>query len=310
MELRSVKLHILLLFYLIGNTLSAQLLEPRAFTNIPKGMNFILGGYNYASGNVLFDPALPIENAQAKVNIFAGTYVRSINFFGLSSKIDVGGAYGIGNWTGQFAEQDTTVDRNGFNDLRFRISVNLFGAPSLKASEFSTYTPKLVSGISLQVIAPTGTYNPDDIVNVGSNRWVLRPQIGLSRNFTHWIFEAYFSTWIFFPNYNFKGGNTITQDLLYSFKIHGIRKFKNKSWLTLDVGYAIGGQAYSNDIKTVFKISGMKMGITYALPIAPHHTLRFNAVNAFRFEEGADLWSAAIFYQYMWIRNKEKKNTK
>lgn len=190
--------------------------------------------------------------------------------------------------------------------MRFRLSVNITGAPSLKAAEFSSYNPKLITGVSLQVIAPTGQYNPGLLINLSSNRWVLRPQIGVSRNYIHWMFEAYFSTWIFFPNYNFFRGKVVKQDPIYSIKVHGIRKFNYKSWLTLDFGYAVGGQAYLTDEAAGFKISGMRLGATYAIPVAQKHTLRLNALTAFRFQQGSDLWSIALYYQCRWIRIKKK----
>ena len=46
----------------------AQELEPRAYTNLPVGLNFIVAGYAYATGGVLFDPSIPLENANIKIH--------------------------------------------------------------------------------------------------------------------------------------------------------------------------------------------------------------------------------------------------
>jgi hypothetical protein len=40
----------------LATTARAQDLEPRAYSNSPIGLNFVIAGYGYASGTVLTDP--------------------------------------------------------------------------------------------------------------------------------------------------------------------------------------------------------------------------------------------------------------
>ena len=63
----------------------AQELEPRGLTNVPVGTNFAMLGYAYAFGNILFDPALPLEDVNANTHALVGAYVRSMNFFGMGA---------------------------------------------------------------------------------------------------------------------------------------------------------------------------------------------------------------------------------
>ena len=51
---------------------SAQDLEPRAYTNTPTGMNFLLAGYAYSTGTVGTDPAVPLTDTH--VNIHAALF--------------------------------------------------------------------------------------------------------------------------------------------------------------------------------------------------------------------------------------------
>jgi hypothetical protein len=44
-------------------------------------------------------------------------------------------------------------------DLRFRLSVNLYGAPALTLKEFRNYQQDLIVGASLQVSMPAGLYD-------------------------------------------------------------------------------------------------------------------------------------------------------
>ena len=81
--------YFLIIFMVCYNFAASQELEPRAFTNIPRGMNFVLLGYSYSSGNVLLDPYIPIEDLKSRLHTTFGAYVRSIRIFGLSGKVDV-----------------------------------------------------------------------------------------------------------------------------------------------------------------------------------------------------------------------------
>ncbi len=56
---------VLVALVLVTSTSSAaaQDLEPRAYSNTPIGLNFLIAGYAYTSGGVAIDPALPLKNA-------------------------------------------------------------------------------------------------------------------------------------------------------------------------------------------------------------------------------------------------------
>ena len=46
----------------------AQDLEPRFYTNVPIGFNFVAAGYGYSEGNVLFDPSIALDNADLTID--------------------------------------------------------------------------------------------------------------------------------------------------------------------------------------------------------------------------------------------------
>jgi len=284
------------------NSVYSQELEPRALTNIPVGMNFAIAGYAYSQGNLLFDPALPLEDTDAKLHMLIGAYARSINFFGLSGKMDLIVPYGIGDWTGVFTGIDTATSRSGFGDLRFRLSFNFLGAPALKASQFRDYSPGRISGFSLQVIAPTGQYYPDRLINLGTNRWTFKPQWGYAWNFEKWIWETYASAWIYTKNKDFWGGNELRLNPLFALKLHGIRKLKKGNWFALNVGYGIGARGYINDERKDNRISTIRIMAVYAIKLGNNHTLRIDAKSGIRFEKGADFNAIGLSYQYRWQR--------
>ena len=168
------------LFGFISNISYGQELEPRALTNVPIGTNFAVVGYGYSWGNIMLDPTTPIEGLNGEVHTIITSYVRSVNFFGVSGKVDILVPFAMGNWEGTISGIDTTTATSGLGDIRLRFSFNFLGSPALSKSEFEEYKPGNISGFSLQIIAPTGKYDPAEFINPGSNRWVFKPQWGFN----------------------------------------------------------------------------------------------------------------------------------
>lgn len=284
----------------LPTTIISQELEPRSLTNLPVGTNFALVGYGFAQGNILLDPAVPIEDLEAKLNTVVAAYVRSFNFFGLAGKIDAVIPWASGDWDGYYTGIDTSRSVNGFGDARFRLSVNFMGSPALKKEEFAGFKPKNISGLSLQVFVPSGQYDPEKLINLGSNRWVFKPQWGYSHYYKNWIFETYLSAWIFTKNTNFFSGNELSQKPMGAIKLHVIKSFPGRWWVAVDAGYALGGRTYINAEETDTRISTFRFGITLAVPLAQHHTLRLTGVTGVRLEQGSDYDGVGVAYQYRW----------
>jgi hypothetical protein len=278
----------------------AQELEPRSLTNLPLGTNFAVAGYQYTSGNLLFDPTAPLEDVQARLNSFVLAYARSINLFGLSAKVDAVLPYGIGNWDGLYTGIDTATFRSGFADLRARLSVNFIGAPALEMTDYANYKPDLISGISVQLFMPTGQYFEDRLINLGTNRWIVKAQWGIAKYFNSFILEFYTAAWLFTKNNSFWGGNTVTTQPLFTFKTHGIWTFNNRTWLAGSLGYGIGARGTINEDQKENRISTLRFALNYAIPLGRQHTIKFVGTSAIRFERGPDIDAISVLYQYRW----------
>ena len=91
-------------------------------TNIPLKTNFIIAGYAYASGNIMLDAALPIENFNGKIHTMVFAYARAINFFGKSGKIDISLPFGGDDWKGTFEDkyfEDHSLKFTAVSGIRF-----------------------------------------------------------------------------------------------------------------------------------------------------------------------------------------------
>ena len=117
----------------------AQEIEPRAYSNIPIGVNFLLAGYGYAEGGLVTDPALPLENANLQTHTTVFAYARSLDVWGQSGKFDVILPYAWISGTAEYAGQPRERDVSGFGDPLLRFSLNLYGAPALSVQELASY---------------------------------------------------------------------------------------------------------------------------------------------------------------------------
>ena len=93
-----------------------------------------------------------------------------------------------------------TVGRSGFADASLQLNVNLLGGPALTPAEFSRRTPETTVGASLAVSLPVGQYDSSRFINIGTNRWAFKPQIGVSQPIGHWYLECFGGVWLFAEN--------------------------------------------------------------------------------------------------------------
>lgn len=296
---------IVALFSIFQYSSSAQELEPRALTNVPAGYNFVLGAYGYSTGNILPDPSIPIDDFNGKIHAAGFAYARSIELFGHYAKLDVVVPFADGSWTGQLEGEPRTRDITGMADMRLRFSMNLIGG---KVGTHNANTP-VVAGFSVLVIGPTGQYDEERLVNLGANRFSIRTQFGVSRQFEKWIIETYAGLWLYTRNNDFWSGNTFQQEPLGVLKLHMIRKLKSTDWLAFDIGYALGGRPIINDDLRDARISTMRLGFTYAMNLGKGHVLRAFLVSGIRFEKGPDFDGGGISYMYRWGKQKQALKT-
>ena len=235
--------------FVLVNTSLSQELEPKNLTNLPVGVSAFAGGYVYSSGNILLDSAIPIDDLNSNLHTFVFGYLRTINLFGLSSKIDVVIPFAFGDWNYDFDGESVTRKIDGFGDPRFRISINLLGAPALDKTNFKDYQMNTIVGFMLQVITPFGVYNPSELVNLGSNRWAFRTNIGVAHVIDEWIIEGYFGAFFFTDNSEFLNDLNLKQKPILTFKTHLIRSLSNWGWIALNIGYGYGGRTEINDIE-------------------------------------------------------------
>jgi hypothetical protein len=278
----------------------AQSMEPLSYTNSPIGLNFLVAGFGYQSGDVLVDPSLPLKDVHATVDSAFLAYSRVMEFWGQSGSFTLVTPYARLSASGDVFEQHRSVERTGLTDLSMRLSINLYGAPALSLNEYSKYHQDTIVGATFQVTAPSGEYMPSKLVNIGTNRWSFKTELGVSKAVAPWTFEAAAGATFFTDNDDYFGGNRRHQDALFSVQGHVIFNFNRKMWAALDSTYYTGGRTSLNNREDNDMQNNSRWGGTYAYSLARQHSIKLYFSSGVTARTGSEFRIYGIAWQYRW----------
>lgn len=281
-------------------TVAAQDLQPRAFSPAPVGLNTVLLGYALSRGNVFFDQALLIEDATGDVNGITASYVRTFGVFGKLAKVSAIVPYAFGSWEGKVDGVPASTSRDGFADPRVQLAVNFIGAPALKLRDFITYSEGTIVGASLLAVVPLGQYDANKLINLGSDRWAVRPRLGVSRRIDRLTLEAMADVWLYTEIAHAFGGTTISQDPIWAMQGNVIYVFKNGFWLGMSGGVATGGETTVNGVAKDNAQTNSRLAATLAVPVNRRLSLRLFYINSVKTALGADFDYYNLAVQYTW----------
>ena len=285
---------------LLAANAHAQDLEPRSYTNTPVELNFLLAGYGYSEGKIAFDPSLSLTYGQFRTNTEQFAYVRALDVFGMSSKFDVFVPYS--EFSGHAVVSGQAIERemSGFNEPRFRFSINFYGAPALSVKELASYHQDLIIGASLQVTPPLGQYDDTKLVNLGNNRWSFKPELGISKALGPWTLELVPSATFFTDNTDFFFGRTLSQAPIYAVQGHILYNFQSGIWASLDGTFFTGGRTTINGVRSNNEQTSTRAGLTLALPVDRYNSLKLYASTGTSTRTGSEFKVIGIEWQYRW----------
>ena len=268
--------------------LNAQEIEARMYSNAPIGINFITGGIAQAKSD------------SYRLTTEAVNITRIIDVFGQSGRISLLLPYAQLTGTGTLGSQNMNASAEGLSDPVVKISANLYGAPALSLDEFKTYQQDLIIGASLAASIPWGKYNSDQMLNVGANRSVIQPGIGASQAVGPWRLELAGMATIYTSNTNFMGGNTLSQNPMYSTETHVIYYFENQAWISADATYYMGGQSYVNGLAINGSQENWRFGSTLSYPINRNNSVRLTGSKGVYSTTNNSYEALGISWQYRW----------
>ncbi|WP_297797421.1 transporter [uncultured Eudoraea sp.] len=250
----------------------SQDIEPRRWSSIPLGTNIIAAGYAYTSGEVFFDPLLGAEDVTYRGNAFVAGYVRPFRLGNKLARVDVLLPFSFSRWEGLLNGITASAERNGLADPRIRLSLNLTGPPPSGPKELQEYRAShpvyTTLGVSCSVTLPFGQYSNSFLLNLGSNRFIIRPQLGMVHYWGPWSYELTSSVVFFTKNTNFFNGGELKQKALFALQTHLIRQFKKRFWASISAGYnqgasSIVNQQFNDDRRANF-LGAASVGASFA----------------------------------------------
>ncbi len=290
---------------LLATPCLAQDIEPRRWSHLPIGANFLGGAYAYSSGEITFNPVLRIEDGQFDLQTVGLQYIRSFELFGKSARFDLAQAYQSGTWKGLLDGVPASVDREGFADTTLRFAINLYGAPPLAGKEFAAYNAAKdcedIVGLGLLVRLPTGEYLQDKLINLGSNRYTFTPQLGWVHNSGPWSFELSGSASFATENDEFFKGNTLEEQVYFVGQGHISYTFRPGLWITASTGYGYGGESTVNGVASDDVKGNLGWALSIGIPLSRTVGVKLAYIGTRTQEDtGADTDTISAGISMMW----------
>lgn len=278
---------------------TAQQIEPRAYSNVPVGVNFLIAGYGWAEGAVLMDPSLPVTDLTARIHALGAGYARGIRVGSQSGLVSLAVPWASIDASGLIPAGERSVTRTGFGDPALRVAVNLLGAPALDVREFAGWRQETIVGASLSVLAPWGEYDPKRLVNVGANRWVVKPEVGVSHRMGEFTLEGALGVAVFGDNERFYPGNgRKEQQPVVSAQVHGIWEFRPGTWVSLSATWYGGGRSTVDGVVRNDLQQNWRWGATLALPLDRRNSLKLSASTGVVTRTGTNFDAVGVAWQY------------
>lgn len=279
---------------------SAQELVPAAYTPAPTAINFVSLSPFYSSGALSFEPSAPIEEGSATILTTTFTYARTLDIAGRSANVTVGLPLVVGDVMGKVLGEPAEAHRSGLADASVRAGINLFGAPAMAAREFASFEPGTMIGASMAVRAPTGQYDRSQLINIGTNRWAFKTELGLVQPVGRVKIDLYVGGWFYTTNPDFFGGHTREQAPILVTEAHLRYDLGRGNWFSLDGNFWYGGRTTTDGVSADDVQQESRVGGTLVIDLGPGHTLRLAGSVGALTRIGGDFTSFGLAYSYSW----------
>ena len=276
----------------------SQDIEPRRWTPLPVGTNVVGVGYINSDGEISFDPVLQIEDATYKSKETIFSFLHAFGFLGKSARFDLRLPHKSTRWKGLLNGVPASTGRTGLGDPIVRLSVNFFGAPALGPRELQKFRAtrpiNTVAGAAVAITLPLGDYEKDKLLNLGQNRFSIRPQLGIVHTRGPWSYELTGSVFFYTDN-NELLGTTRKQDPLLTAQSHITYTSPRGWWTSIGAAYDEGGESRIDGVRKDDRRREFLYGISAGLSVNRHSSLKFAYVGSRTREDlGADTDNLAL----------------
>lgn len=267
--------HILLSYLLIFSTMSyGQGDGPRAYWPAPKGTNILAPIYSHVNSNSVFDNTLFVTEADFKTNIYGLMYTHVFEVAGRTAAAV--GMVSLGNTQGGI-RNIYEGESKGLADTYMIGLINLYAAPAVNGQGYMKTRYDKIVDVIIGIRAPTGVYNADKKINIGTNRWEFKLGFPMMK-FFNWgtakvtSIELLPSISVFTSNHDISSGDHLKQNALFNLEGHVTQKLSKIIWASFDYQYRYGGQPKIDGELQGNKINSLAIGGTVGADINPKYS--------------------------------------
>jgi hypothetical protein len=286
----------------------AQFTDPHNYDNTPVGTNEVELAYTYARSNVSIDTGLIIAGARLRLDAGSIGYSR---YFGLANHLMwVNGTVPVADLSGSVTGANVSGSISGAADSSYQVAALLKGGPALRVADFGSYKPETIVGVSLSVAVPSGQYNGNRILNLGSDRWLLRPEIAFSHPFgpeKEWQLDTYANCEFYTDVVSYRGSNLLSQQPLPGLEGHISYSFNDRLWAALDTRYSLRGDTSINGVDQNDSQQNFILGSEVNVALNSQHSLVFQFAKAVVHRNGTAYTGFTVKYDFVWGKGYKTK---
>jgi hypothetical protein len=285
----------------IPGRVCAQFNDPRTYVNVPVVTNQLELNYAHVRANASIDTSLIVTGANFNLNVGTIDYKR---YFGWLHRLTwVEATVPVAGLAGSISGTNVEGSVTGTGDSSYSIAMLLKGGPALTVEQFKDYKPTPTLGVSLTASAPTGSYQPGQLLNLGANRFSLKPEIALSYPFgpeKRWEYDTYANAYFYTDNTSFHGTQILRQRPLSGLEAHLSYSFTDNLWASLDTRYSFGGTTLVNAISQSNPQQNFILGNEVNLSVNSRNSFVLAFAKALVHQNGPAVVGFSVRYDYTW----------
>ena len=279
----------------------AQFTDAHSYDNTPVGLNQIELSYAYVHSNSSLDTSLVITGAKLNLNQGMVSYARYFGLFHRTMWVEAG--VPLAGLSGSISGTGIQGSVEGVGDSSYQAAMLLKGGPALTVAQFENYKPTTTLGVSFTLTAPSGQYNASKLLNLGSDRWLFKPEIALSQPFgpeQKWQVDAYANAYFYTDNTSYHGREILHQQPLPGFEGHLSYSFNGNVWVSFDARYSTRATTFVNGVDQNNGQQNFILGSEMNVSINTRNSLLFEFAKAVVHQNGPALTGFAVKYDYTW----------
>ncbi len=141
----------------------------------------------------------------------------------------------------------------------------------------------------------------DRLINIGTNRWAFKPELGGSRQWGRWNLEGSIAAWFFTDNSDFVEGPK-QQDPIGAIQGHVSYTFKPRLWLAASLTWYAGGRSLVAGQSQDDTQNSTRGGLTLSLPVGSRQSIKLLWQTGISTRiGGGDFDTFGFAWQYAWL---------